>query len=365
MVRHGFGYSVFENAEDGIASELWIYVAADAPVKFAESICETIRAPAPLVCHRLLGMGPGRTAPKELHARRHRIRSADRRGAGPQFLQHGLRRTACLCRRDEPTAHRSPAIARSSSAVMAHLAKPAAMGRERACPAKSARGWMPAPRCRSTLICAGRAGREIVFRLGAGRDRDDAQTLLQRFRRADASRDALCMGAAYWNHTLGAVQVETPDPALNVLANGWLLYQTLSCRLWARTGFINPAAPSVFAINCRTRWRSSMPSPRLLREHLLRAAAHQFREGDVQHWWHPPAGRGVRTHFSDDYLWLPYATCRYVEAIGDTGVLDETSPFPRRPPRSSPRRKPITTLPIAPRNRPRSTSIVSGRSSTD
>ena len=110
----------------------------------------------------------------------------------------------------------------------------------------------------------------------------------------------------YWSRTLGAVYVETPDPAVNFLANGWLLYQTLACRMWARSGFLSVGRrvrlPRSVA-GCDGAW--CMPSRGLLREHLLRAAAHQFREGDVQHWWHPPVGRGVRTHFSDDYLWLP------------------------------------------------------------
>ena len=322
--RHGFGYSVFEHAENGIHSELWVYVAVDAPIKFSvlkvrnesgqtrrlsatgylEWVLGDLRPKSAL--HLITEIDPTSGA---LFARNpYNTEFADRLAF---FDVDDVTRTF--------TADRAEFIGRNGT-----LRQPAAMTRA----GLSGKVGAALDACAALQVnfeLAAGQEHEIVFRLGVAgrRGADDASTLVHRCRGAAAARTALDAVRRHWQHTLGAVQVATPDPALNVLANGWLVYQTLACRLWARSGYYQSGGAFGFRDQLQDLMALIHTEPGLLREHLLRCAGRQFREGDVQHWWHPPSGRGVRTHCSDDYLWLPLATCRYVLTTGDTGVLDE------------------------------------------
>jgi cellobiose phosphorylase len=326
VIRHGFGYSVFEHTENGIASELTVYVAMDAPVKFAVLKLRNLSGRP----RRLSITGYWEWVLGEL---RHKTLLHVQTEVDPKtgaLLAHNpfntefAERIAFVDVSDATrtfTGDRKEFLGRNGS-----LANPAALKRTRLS-GKVGAGLDPCAAVQVSFVLPAGQERETSFRLGVGRSVADLQTLIQRFRPAAASHGALEGVWQYWNQTLGAVQVETPDPSVNVMANGWLLYQTLSARLWARTGFYQSGGAFGFRDQLQDVMALVHAEPALTREHLLRAAAHQFREGDVQHWWHPPAGRGVRTHCSDDYLWLPYATCRYIACVADTGVLDESIPY--------------------------------------
>ena len=206
------------------------------------------------------------------------------------------------------------------------LEDPAALERQRLS-GKVEAGTDPCTALQTQITLLPGEEKELVFAIGAGKNKGEAAKLAAHFQKEFKAEESLQELHAYWGKTLGTIQVETPDPSINFLANGWLLYQTLACRFWARSGFYQSGGAYGFRDQLQDAMALVHAEPNLFREHLLRAAAHQFLEGDVQHWWHPPLNQGVRTHFSDDYLWLPYAVCRYVRTSGDGGVLDEKIPF--------------------------------------
>jgi cyclic beta-1,2-glucan synthetase len=188
-------------------------------------------------------------------------------------------------------------------------------------------GLDPCGALRCAIELAPGEERELIFLLGQGADRAEALALIDRYRDPAAVEAAFTAATGRWRELLETVRVTTPRPELDPLLNGWLLYQTLVCRVWARSAFYQSGGAYGFRDQLQDVMALTHVAPAIAREQILRAASRQFVEGDVQHWWHPPSGRGIRTSFSDDYLWLPFVTAHYVAATGDTAILDEPLPF--------------------------------------
>ncbi|MBS1997666.1 MAG: cyclic beta 1-2 glucan synthetase, partial [Cyanobacteria bacterium SZAS LIN-2] len=324
--RHGFGYSVFEMQNDGISSEYWTHTAIDAPVKFVMiRLKNNSGRSRKLSCSGYVELVLGDLRPK---TNMHVVTELDAR-TGALFARNPYNsefsERVAFFDVDESnrtiSGDRAEFIGRNGSPK-----KPAAMSRRRLS-GKLGAALDPCAAIQINIDLADGQEKEIVFRLGSGRDLQDAAQLVTRFRGVQARNQSFERLCQYWKHTLGAVNVQTPDQSLNMLANGWLLYQTIGCRMWARSGYYQSGGAFGFRDQLQDSMALLHAQPSLLREQILLCASRQFVEGDVQHWWHPPAGRGVRTHCSDDYLWLPLATCRYVLATGDTGILDENINF--------------------------------------
>ncbi|MET4573347.1 cyclic beta-1,2-glucan synthetase [Stenotrophomonas rhizophila] len=324
--RHGFGYTVYEHFEDGIVSELWVFVDVAAPLKYSVLRLHNLSGRP----RRLSAIGYVEWVMGDLRAksRMHVVTERDPQtgallarntystdfGGRMAFFDTDAEGCGWTCDRLE-------FIGRNGG-----LHAPAALRRERL-GGRSGAGLDPCAALQVPLELAPGERSETTFRLGAGRDRDETLALVRGRQGAHEANDALDAVRIHWRHVLASVQVRTPDPALDALANGWLVYQTLGSRYLARSGYYQSGGAFGFRDQLQDVLALIHARPDLAREHLLLCAAHQFAEGDVMHWWHPPQGRGVRTRCSDDYLWLPQGACRYLEVTGDATVLDEMVGF--------------------------------------
>jgi cyclic beta-1,2-glucan synthetase len=326
VVRHGQGYSVFEHSAHGVSLELTQYVPLGDSIKVSRLKIRNLsprarRLSVTAYVEWVLGTVRGASAPfvvTELDAQTRAMFARN-----PFSVEYGSRVAFADMngRQLSWTADRTEFLGRNGT-----LDNPAALAGGR--PLSNRVGAALDPCCAQQTSVSLRANgeAEIVFFLGEAATKADALALITKYRRVDLDA-VLAEVTRLWDDVLGTVQVKTPDRSMDFVLNRWLLYQTLACRVWARSAFYQAGGAYGFRDQLQDVMALTMSRPALVREHLIRASGRQFEAGDVQHWWLPPLGQGIRTRISDNRIWLPFAVAHYVEVTGDLALLDETAAF--------------------------------------
>jgi cyclic beta-1,2-glucan synthetase len=326
VVRHGWGYSRFEHEAHGLQLDLLEYVPVADTLRISRlRITNPSRRTRQLAvtAYAEWSLSPSRasSAPfirTELDPDTGAIFASNR--WNPAFEQR-IAFADLLGRQESWTGDRREFIGRNGG-----LSAPAAVLNQAPLSDRLGAGFDPCAALQTRVTLAPGESTEIVFLLGDASNAAEARQLVERYRAASLD-DVLESVRRRWRDILGVVQVQTPDRSVDIMLNGWLLYQTLASRLWARCGFYQVSGAYGFRDQLQDVMAFAPIHPQIARAHIVRAAGRQFPEGDVQHWWLPHTEQGVRTRFSDDRVWLASTTARYVRISGDEKLLDEQIPF--------------------------------------
>ena len=326
VARHGQGYSRFYHGSHGILLELVQFVPTNDPIKISRLTLHnqsgrTRRISVTAYAEWVLGSSRSASAP-------HIVTEVDP-GTGAILARSswagdfgGRVAFADLAGRQTSfTTDRTEFLGRNGAPD-----RPRALETSRPLSGTTGAALDPCAALQTVIELRPGAKVEINFFLGQGENKDQARDLIAHYRAADIDK-LLREVRDHWEDILGGVQVLTPDPSLDLMLNRWLLYQTLSCRIWARAGFYQVSGAYGFRDQLQDVMALTVSKRGVAREQLVRAAKRQFIDGDVQHWWHPPSGRGIRTRISDDLLWLPYVVIHFIETTGDMSILEENLPF--------------------------------------
>jgi cyclic beta-1,2-glucan synthetase len=326
-VRHGAGASVFEAARDEIATRLTMSMADGEAAKLSVlELTNRGRRPRRICVTAYVEWSLGVNREHTQHQVGTRFEPQLRAMLANNRFDPNFADWVAVCAVSEPvtgyTADRREFLGRNGT-----VEDPAALHHGRPLAGTTGIGFDPCAALQCVLELAPGESRELSLLLGAAATPDAARQLVTRYLAPGAAAAAAARNVELWAQRLSVVRVRTPEPSFDAMINRWTLYQALSCRMWARSALYQSGGAYGFRDQLQDVLAFLYAEPGVAREHILRSAARQFLEGDVQHWWHPQSGRGVRTRFSDDLAWLPYVVDQYVRVTGDASVLDEYVPF--------------------------------------